>query len=121
MNILKNADNVVVFGTDRAITEVDGSFYIDDVFYKTGTFTIELDVLPPETVFINDGYTYLNGIWAVHAPALVQSVQPKNDYRQKRKGEYLSVEQQLEFMFDHGFDAWKAHIQSIKDKYPKPE
>ena len=38
---------------------------------------------------------------------------------QKRKEAYPSIEDQLDKMFHDGFDAWKAEIQAIKDKYPK--
>ena len=27
---------------------------------------------------------------------------------------------QLDAMYHKGFDAWKAEIKAIKDKYPKP-
>ena len=121
MNIIKNADNVVVFGTERPVTMSGSDVFVDGVLYKSGSFTIELNVPTPETVFINDGYTYIDGSWGIANESLVKSVQPKDDYRQKRRAEYMSAEQQLEFMFDHGFDAWKAHIQAVKDKYPKPE
>jgi hypothetical protein len=36
-----------------------------------------------------------------------------------REAEYGSTESQLDEQF-HNFDAWKARIQSIKNKYPKP-
>ncbi len=37
-----------------------------------------------------------------------------------RLSEYGSWSDQLDEMF-HDFDGWKARIQAIKDKYPKPE
>ena len=37
-----------------------------------------------------------------------------------REQEYGSWTDQLDEMF-HDFDAWKTRIQSIKNKYPKPE
>ena len=36
-----------------------------------------------------------------------------------RQQEYGGVADQLDEMF-HDFDAWKARIQSVKNKYPKP-
>ena len=33
--------------------------------------------------------------------------------------EYGSIGDQLDMIFHEGLDAWKLHIQSIKDKYPK--
>lgn len=40
-------------------------------------------------------------------------------YQIKRKNSYPSVEEQLDYIFHNGVDAWKARIQNIKDKYPK--
>lgn len=37
-----------------------------------------------------------------------------------RLEEYGSLPDQLDEMF-HDFDAWKARIQAVKNKYPKPE
>lgn len=36
-----------------------------------------------------------------------------------RQQEYGGLADQLDEMF-HDFDAWKARIQAVKDKYPKP-
>lgn len=37
-----------------------------------------------------------------------------------RLEEYGALNGQLDEIF-HDFDAWKARIQGVKDKYPKPE
>lgn len=34
---------------------------------------------------------------------------------------YPPISEQLDMIFHKGEAYWKAHIQSIKDKYPKPE
>ena len=39
---------------------------------------------------------------------------------QNRKNEYPSIPDQLDDIFHNGLDAWKATIQTTKDKYPKP-
>ena len=36
-----------------------------------------------------------------------------------RQEEYGQIASQLDEMF-HDFDAWKARIQAVKNKYPKP-
>jgi hypothetical protein len=41
-------------------------------------------------------------------------------YADKRAAEYPSIADQLDTMYHGGYDAWKATVQSIKDKYPKP-
>lgn len=44
----------------------------------------------------------------------------KTIYAENRKSEYPSIAEQLDIIFHKGIDDWKALIQSIKDKYPKP-
>ena len=42
-------------------------------------------------------------------------------YIQKRQEAYPSYGEQLDYIFHHGLDAWKADIiQPIKDQFPKP-
>jgi hypothetical protein len=44
----------------------------------------------------------------------------ENDsYKSKRRAEYPSIADQLDDMYNNGFDAWKATIKATKDKYPK--
>jgi len=44
----------------------------------------------------------------------------ENDsYKSKRREEYPSIADQLDDMYNNGFDAWKATIKTTKDKYPK--
>lgn len=42
-------------------------------------------------------------------------------YIGKRVSEYPSIVDQLDKIYHEGIDAWKADIQAVKDKYPKPE
>lgn len=43
------------------------------------------------------------------------------DYAKRRKQEYPSISDQLDILYHEGYDAWKAVIAEIKEKYPKPE
>ena len=44
----------------------------------------------------------------------------ENDsYKSKRRAEYPNIVDQLDDMYNNGFDAWKATIKATKDKYPK--
>lgn len=45
----------------------------------------------------------------------------ENDYKLNRKLEYPAIEEQLDYMYHYGLDAWKEKIKIIKEKYPKPE
>ena len=44
-----------------------------------------------------------------------------NEYQRLRERDYPSWEDQMDVLFHDGYDGWKALIQTIKDKYPKPE
>ena len=41
------------------------------------------------------------------------------EYQRKRAIEYPSVQDQLDTLYHGGYDAWKAQIKAVKDKYPK--
>ena len=44
-----------------------------------------------------------------------------NGYKLKRASEYPAIEEQLDYIFHNGLDAWKTDIiQPVKDAYPKP-
>jgi hypothetical protein len=40
-------------------------------------------------------------------------------YADLRSVAYPSIEEQLDMIYHHGIDVWKAEIKKIKDKYPK--
>lgn len=42
------------------------------------------------------------------------------DCHAKRKAEYPPIEDQLDTIFHSGLDAWRAEIQAVKDRHPKP-
>lgn len=42
-----------------------------------------------------------------------------NAYKEKRLAEYPSITDQLDTLYHGGYDAWRATIQAVKDKYPK--
>ena len=56
-----------------------------------------------------------NSIRAAEQAALEASL----TYAQKRASEYPSIPDQFDLLFHGGMDAWKAAIQTVKDKYPK--
>lgn len=47
--------------------------------------------------------------------------QAANGYKIQRAAEYPSFADQFDLLYHGGMDAWKAAIQAVKDKYPKPE
>jgi len=40
-------------------------------------------------------------------------------YKERRIMEYPSFVDQFDLLYHGGYDAWKAAIQAVKDKYPK--
>lgn len=42
-------------------------------------------------------------------------------YRKLRKDNYPDIAEQLDVLYNQGFDAWKESIKAIKDLYPKPD
>jgi hypothetical protein len=43
-----------------------------------------------------------------------------NKYKKLRKENYPSIADQLDVLYNQGFDVWKENIKAIKDLYPKP-
>lgn len=46
--------------------------------------------------------------------AEIDAKQPERDYKQ----EMPTPQESLDMLYDLGYDAWKAKIKKIKDKYP---
>ena len=51
--------------------------------------------------------------------ALVNAWVDPDTYKYQRAVEYPSIVDQLDTLFHGGYDAWKAQVQAVKDKYPK--
>lgn len=51
--------------------------------------------------------------------AAVQAEMDANAYKNLRASEYPSIQDQLDTLYHGGYDAWKATIESVKNKYPK--
>lgn len=43
-----------------------------------------------------------------------------NQYQRDRAAEYPSFAEQFDLLYHGGLDAWKAAIDAVKTKYPKP-
>jgi hypothetical protein len=50
----------------------------------------------------------------------LQAVYQANEYQRNRAAEYPSFAEQFDTLYHGGYDAWKATIDSVKAKYPKP-
>ena len=54
-------------------------------------------------------------------PEVEPEVEQPPEYLQKRLDAYGTTQQQLEFITEHGLEAWQAKVAEIKTMYPKPE
>jgi hypothetical protein len=52
--------------------------------------------------------------------ARLQAEYDSKEYQRLREPEYPPIKDQLDTLFHGGIDAWRAEIQAVKDKYPKP-
>ena len=50
---------------------------------------------------------------------LIDAEVAKYAYVSQRQQEYPSIVDQLDTLYHGGYDAWKAEIEAIKNKYPK--
>ena len=73
---------------------------------------------------LNDGEIYSN-VKIVKDGAVMPTEEEVNakiaelQLQENRAADYPSIENQLDDIFHNGLDAWKATIQTTKDKYPK--
>ena len=51
--------------------------------------------------------------------ARLQADYDAKQYQRDRANEYPSIADQLDTLYHGGYDAWKAEIEAIKNKYPK--
>jgi len=43
-----------------------------------------------------------------------------NQYQRNRASEYPSIQDQLDALYHQGYEGWKAMVDEVKNKYPKP-
>ena len=51
---------------------------------------------------------------------LVNAWVDPDTYKYQRASEYPSFAEQFDLLYHGGYDAWKAEIDKVKEKYPKP-
>jgi len=82
---------------------------------------------------INGEHEYSNLVWldtdqtkpteeeVVAEVARLQAEYEAQEYQRQRAAEYPSFADQFDLLYHGGYDAWKAAIDAVKTKYPKPE
>ena len=79
--------------------------------------------LYPQVVSIDDGagaFDAQGNKVAIDEAAVSVWVDPEA-YKYERAKAYPSIVDQLDTLYHGGYDAWKATIQAVKDKYPKEQ
>jgi hypothetical protein len=77
--------------------------------------------LYPQVVTIDDGIGAFDAQGSrveIDASAVAAWADPE-EYKFQRAAEYPSIVDQFDLLYHGGYDAWKAAIQAVKDKYPK--
>lgn len=76
--------------------------------------------LYPQIVRTVDDIAYdADGNEVQYDQAAVEAYIAANAYKDQRAREYPSYADQFDMLYHGGYDAWKAAIQAVKDKYPK--
>jgi hypothetical protein len=79
-----------------------------------------LDSVDEETQYLPQGFIRITD---AEADTIRTSIQTSYNntltYAQKRAAEYPLFADQFDLLYHGGIDAWKAAIQTVKDKYPK--
>ena len=77
--------------------------------------------LYPSVVTIRGEIAYdADGNEVAYDKDAVQAYVDARAYQDKRAAEYPSFADQFDTLYHGGYDAWKAQIDAIKLKYPKP-
>ena len=90
----------------------------DCLSFPFATTKIEVaSVEENKTCELKDGeVVYSDLIEIVEDTQAINAIKIKKD----RRNAYPSIEDQFDKIFHEGVDAWKADIQAVKNKYPKP-
>jgi hypothetical protein len=71
-----------------------------------------------------DSYTAIQNGFAENIRILRENARMQHEhkeYQRQRAQEYPPITNQLDTLYHGGYDAWKASIDAVKLKYPKPE
>jgi hypothetical protein len=76
--------------------------------------------LNPQIKVINGDVAYdADGNEVAYDKSAVQAYVDAHAYKDLRAAAYPSFAEQFDLLYHGGYDAWKAQIQAVKNKYPK--
>lgn len=113
IHVFKVSDGSWVFSGSSRPSNMTGEDYIEGVLPEGETWDVEYE------------YTCIDGVatkgdlieWDREA---VEAEIADNRYKEDRKNEYPSIEEQLDDLYHNGIDGWKETIRAVKDANPKP-
>lgn len=118
-NIMTTGDNQL----DKAVRKFPVTEYVPKA----------LTILSPNAVWrVTGDFSYEEIIWEskdIPKPSkeevMAKALELKNEYdnaeyARVRALEYPSIPEQLDLIYHGGIDVWKAAIDAVKEKYPKP-
>lgn len=76
-------------------------------------------VAPTAVVIRGDEAFDADGKPVLYSEEAVQAHMAANAYITQRAAEYPSFADQFDLLYHGGYDAWKAAIDAVKNKYPK--
>jgi hypothetical protein len=95
-----------------------GHFFYHEAVYATHPLAVSVC---KESAFAVDGTLVDLNESLIEAEIIrLQAEFDSKQYQRKRAEEYPPWESQLDDIFHNGIDGWKASVQVVKDKYPKP-
>jgi len=97
------------------------------------TIITAIQSLRPKAQWSLDGRTYEGLQWSdenelpppteEEVQVEIEKLQAEYEYKQyqrDRASAYPSIQDQLDVLYHQGYDGWKARIDEVKNKYPKP-
>ena len=104
-------DDVDTFVMERS---VDPEFVLADfIAFKKSLLLSKYEIEEADMTL-----DFLNGINVSNDAS--KALRANLAYKQQRSADYPPLSEQLDEIFHNGLDGWKATIQAVKDKNPKP-
>ena len=107
IHLFKASDKSWVFSGTTKPANMESDDYVEGVLPEGETWDYEYN------------YTYVDSVATKGDKIDTSGFVEDNGYAEKRLNEYPNIAEQLDKIYHHGIDAWKADIKAIKDKHPK--
>ena len=90
-----------------------------------------ISLCPNSSWSVDDTYESIENYWSEDYPLpskkeiedemeRLQKISDDLEYQRLRLKKYPPIQEQLDTLYHQGYDGWKASIDEVKNKYPKP-